>query len=106
MIDIGTNFEAINSNKFPALEEFRSKFEELEASGGDLYEHLEPSQQDYLQDLQNSPNWENFNFGEKLEKVQESITKMFRGTEIGGFLLHNAPHLAHVATHTLKHLKI
>ena len=106
MIDIGSNFEAINSDKFSSLEEFRSKFEELETSGTDLYEHLEPSQQDYLQDLQNSPNWENFNFEEKLEKIQESFAKMFRGTEIGGFLLHNAPHLAHLATHTIKHLKI
>ena len=37
MIDIGSNFETINSDKFSSLEEFRSKFEDLENSGADLY---------------------------------------------------------------------
>lgn len=105
-MDIGINMEATNPNKFSTLEEFKSQFESFENSGADYFDRLEPSQQDYLQDLQNKPSWTDLNMEGKLECVKESLNKIFRGTEFGEYLVHNAPHLAHIAAHTLKHLKI
>lgn len=106
MTESTLNIEGLNASKFPTLEGFKAQFEQLESSGGDLYETLEPSQQDYLQDLPNNPEWQDLSPEGKFESVKDSITKFFRNTEVGHYLLHHGPHLAHLAVHSLKHLKV
>lgn len=106
MTESTLNIEGLNASKFPTLEGFKAQFEQLESSGTDLYETLEPSQQDYLQDLHQNPEWEGLDDKGKLENVTDAITKFFRGTELGHYLQHHGPHLAHLAVHSLKHIKI
>lgn len=106
MTESTLNIEGLNASKFPTLEGFKAQFEQLESSGADLYETLDPSQQDYLQDLAKSPEWEGLDVKGKLESLTDAITKFFRGTELGHYLQHHGPHLAHLAVHSLKHIKI
>ena len=106
MTESTLNIEGLNASKFPTLEGFKAQFAQMESSGSDFYETLEPSQQDYLQDLPKSPDWKDLDANGKLESVTDAITKFFRGTELGHYLQHHGPHLAHLAVHSLKHIKI
>lgn len=82
------NTEGLNGqglSQFASMEDFCSRLENNKVSDEEILNKFDENQLDYLQDLRESPDWQELNEESRLDKIYEAVKKFCHNTEIGRY---------------------
>lgn len=81
------NTEGISTevNQFESMEDFRSRLENNKVSDEEILSKFDENQLDYIQDLQESPDWQELDEKSRLDNIFEAVKKFCHNTEVGRY---------------------
>lgn len=72
-------------SKFESMEDFCNRLENNQVSDEEILSKFDDNQLDYIQDLTESPDWQELNEESRLDKVYEAVKKFCHNTEVGRY---------------------
>ena len=72
-------------NQFEAMEDFCNRLEKNKVGDAEILSKFDENQLDYIQDLNESPEWAELNEESQLGKIYEAVKKFCHNTEIGRY---------------------
>lgn len=75
----------LGPSHFESMEDFCSRLEENKVSDEEILSKFDDSQMDYIQNLQETPEWQELDEQSRLEKIYEAVKKFCHNTEVGRY---------------------
>ena len=72
-------------NQFESMEDFCHRLEENNVSDEEILSKFDENQLDYIQDLKESPDWQELSQENCLERIKDAVSKFCHNTEIGRY---------------------
>lgn len=75
----------LGMNRLESMEDFCSRLENNKVSDEEILSKFDENQLDYIQDLQESPNWKELNEESRLNRIYEAVKKFCHNTEVSRY---------------------
>lgn len=75
----------LGMNQFESMEDFCSRLENNKVSNEEILSKFDENQLDYIQDLKESPDWQELNEESRLNRIYEAVKKFCHNTEVGRY---------------------